>query len=574
MAQMIPETPRRGTGEGARAEAILFEVLAKDLPNEFFVYHHLTFLEETRAAEGEADFLVLNRKQGMLLIECKGSGVHRTGSGEWFRMENQKEVRMQESPFDQAERSRWNLVKELQNRSQKAFPRITANFPFVHGHAVAFPLANFESGSLPLGANRGITFFQSDLPDIGKRVMDAMEFWAQKVRPPEPLSEKEFKRFRKDVLHPHLYITTKLGEEIEGGRQQMIRLSQEQVQPLKGLACNQRIRVKGGAGTGKTLLALEFARKLAGEGKKALIVCFNESLADYLRKEVGTWESSRDRVEVRHFHGMCLDAYRVLGRDFHLPDPRDAQAAGEFWNGEAPCALVEALAGGDFPRWDAIVADEGQDFKEDWWKILENCLVDREKGHLAIFCDPSQDIFGSGCHLPACSTELPLTTNFRNTRKVAEFVKKLGKVSMESPLSCLEGRDVTVKRYKTLDEELEILGNLVKELIEVQRVNPGYIAILTPHSPNHSVLRGKNKLVGYPLVFSSQERNEVKDAILHMSIYKFKGLESEVVILADIDPEDDLCKDPVVYSGASRACQSLYILASKGWQNPGDPSEK
>jgi len=574
MAQMIPESPRWATGKGARAEAVLFDALKKGLPDDFFVYHHLTFIEQTRAAEGEADFLVLHREKGMLLIECKGSGIHGTGTDKWFRMEDGKEIQLDKNPFDQAEGNRWKLVRELQNRSRKAFPAIVTNFLFVHGHAVAFPRSRLESGTLPLDMIREITFFQSDLPDIGKRVMDAMEFWAQKIRPPEPLSEKEFKRFRKDILHPHLYITTKLGELVESERQYLVQLSEEQVKILKGLACNQRIQIQGGAGTGKTLLALEFAKYLAGEGKKNLIVCYNEPLADYLRNIVRSWGAFKDMIEVMHFHGLCKMAYQIFGRDFDSSLLEAAGAEEKFWNEDAPYTLLEALEGDKFPRWDAIVVDEGQDFKKDWWDILELCLADRAKGHLAIFCDPSQDIFGRGCHFPHTSTRVPLTYNFRNTRKVGEFVKKLGKVSMEPHPSRWEGTDVTVKRYKTRDEELKILENLAKELIEVQRINPGHIVILTPHSPNNSVLQGKNKLAEYPLVFSLQEKQEEKNTILHMSIYKFKGLESDVVILADIDSKDRLCKDPTIYSGASRACNLLYILAAKGWQNPCDPSEK
>ena len=80
MAHMIPDTPPEYC-PGKGAEKALYEALQSQLPDDFFVYYGLRYLESERAAEGEVDFLILHREYGLLTVECKGKGVRRTGTG-------------------------------------------------------------------------------------------------------------------------------------------------------------------------------------------------------------------------------------------------------------------------------------------------------------------------------------------------------------------------------------------------------------------------------------------------------------------------------------------------------------
>jgi len=138
MAHMIPDDPP-GFGPGMRAETTLYEALQSQLPDDFFVYHGLRYLEAERAAEGEADFLILHREHGLLSVECKGEGVRRTGTGQWFRIYGDgTEQPLKEDPFHQAQRTVKELVKELNNRLQGMIPRLEGRFPFFHGSLIVF----------------------------------------------------------------------------------------------------------------------------------------------------------------------------------------------------------------------------------------------------------------------------------------------------------------------------------------------------------------------------------------------------------------------------------------------------
>ena len=218
MPCMIPETPP-SYGPGMRAESVLFDAIKQSLPEDFFVYHGLNYISQTDAHEGEADFLVLHRELGMLVIECKGSGVRRNGVGEWVRIyPDGKEEPLKKSPFVQAQINIRELVKELSFRISHMFPSLMGEFPFVYGYSVAFPLAKADKINLPLDVAPAILFDEADLPELHEKIKNAMDFWRTdkgKIRTLEP---HEFKQFRKNILHPRLHIIQKLGSKIELGK--------------------------------------------------------------------------------------------------------------------------------------------------------------------------------------------------------------------------------------------------------------------------------------------------------------------------------------------------------------------
>ena len=158
MAHMIPDTPPT-LGPGSHAEHNLYMALKEHLPDDFFVYHGLQYLREDYPIEGEADFLVVHREHGLLVIECKGHGVRVTGNGKWIRiLSGNYEQELKCSPFEQAKRHIHDLVKELGLRSRRLFPQFRGDLPFHYGSSVAFPLAKLDEIGLPLEVTRKVIF--------------------------------------------------------------------------------------------------------------------------------------------------------------------------------------------------------------------------------------------------------------------------------------------------------------------------------------------------------------------------------------------------------------------------------
>jgi hypothetical protein len=491
------------------------------LSDEFFVCHHLPHLESTRAAEGEVDFLVLHRELGLLVLECKGFGIRRSGTGQWSRLEQGGgETPLKESPFEQARRHLHDLVRELRFRLPRALPQLGGTFPFTYGYAVAFPLTLVGEVNTPLDVDRRIVLDAQDLCRIAQRVPEILRFWRGAHPAPSPLAAHEYKRFRRELLHPTIQLAASVGARIQLDREALVRLSHEQVATIQGFAHNRRLRVLSGAGTGKTIVAVEAARTLAAEGRNVLFLCFNNALA-------------------RHLRDLLED-----------PDREAAEQSRLFWDVEAPTALVRALEAGRFSRWDAILVDEGQDIDQDWWPIIEDCLGDKAAGSIAVFYDPAQCIFGRPCHIPEYPACFELNTNFRNTRRIVEVVSRLGGIKLQPHPRAPEGAPVGVHAWAGPTKTLAELEVLVRRLVEKEQIQPEQITLLTPHSRPNSLLRDRDDLAGWPLADDPLDR---KGSLLHATIGRFKGLESDVVILLDVDPDDPRCGRNERYVAASRA---------------------
>ncbi len=74
-----------------------------------------------------------------------------------------------------------------------------------------------------------------------------------------------------------------------------------------------------------------------------------------------------------------------------------------FWNSVAPEALMQACDGlGPEHKFDAVVVDEGQDFRELWWTSLEAVFRDPDaKGCYYVFYDPRRNQYVDKPSLPA-----------------------------------------------------------------------------------------------------------------------------------------------------------------------------
>ena len=423
MAHMIPSDPPAADRPGGRAERELYEAFRDQLGEEFFVYHRLRYIDDRARAEGEADFLVLHPLHGMLVVECKGEGVARDGDGVWWRAKRGgAPERLKESPFEQAERTKWELVEALKRRCLKALPE-RREFPLVHGHAVAFPRADAGALNLPLDQPRALILDAGDLDRLEEKTVAAMKIWRDKAgrAAPPPLEPWELKRLRKQALHPVLEIVETLGADLRADSRRMHRLTVEQIATVRGFLENPRLRVRGGAGTGKTVLALEAARRFAEGGRSVLLVCFNKTLGEHLTASIAAWErpEGAGAVTATSFHRLCGLAHRKLHDNAPLDVPKEREEEIRFWRDGAPYVLLDGFAEGAIPKVDAVVVDEGQDFAPTWWEVLEEALADKAQGRMLAFYDPSQEIFGRGCHVPEVWPLYALTYNFRNTRKIA-----------------------------------------------------------------------------------------------------------------------------------------------------------
>jgi hypothetical protein len=90
--------------------------------------------------------------------------------------------------------------------------------------------------------------------------------------------------------------------------------------------------------------------------------------------------------------------------------------------GELVAALRQIVSGEKF---DAIIVDEAQDFRREWWQLVTASLGSQGERILYIFFDSSQSILVRDQFFPTSAPLLDLTRNCRNSGSVFRLLREL-----------------------------------------------------------------------------------------------------------------------------------------------------
>jgi hypothetical protein len=537
MARMVPfpmlETP-------SAAERRLYEGFLEQLDDSYVVYHGVDWVLDGRSGpiQGEADFLIAHPVDGILAVEAKGGSLsYDPGTRRWTQTGRSGAHRLDEDPFHQAKDEMHSLVEILS--AQPGWERWRPSY----GFAVAFPDGRYEHDAHP-GAPAALAIDRDDMDRLADRVADIMRSW----RHPGRRFGAEGMDALSKALGFRVEIRTPLKLAFNEEDRRIVELTEQQAWVRAFVLNRKRAAVAGPAGSGKTLLAVGVATNLADGGRQTLLTCFNRLLAEDLRERV----AERDGIEVQHFHGLCAELAEDAGLE--LPEA-NAQPGSEYFERRLPEALGEA-ARRLGPRFDAIVVDEAQDFREWWWPALLALHRDPEEGALYLFYDDNQNLYGG--ELPADNVDgcPPLPANVRNTRAIADFVSVFYDGIQEPVALGPEGRPPQILGYEDDEGLAHLLGVVVRNLVEEEHLSLQDLVLLTPSGKGKSRLRARERVDGYRL----SDRPE-DGVLLATSIHGFKGLEREVVILAELGDKhlEDLRQ--YLYIGASRAKNELIVLA-------------
>jgi len=352
-----------------------------------------------------------------------------------------------------------------------------------------------------------------------------------------------------DVLAPTFELRNPLRLALARDQAEILRLTEEQFQVLDLLSRCPRVAVSGGAGTGKTLLALEKARRLAAEGFEVLLTCYNRPLGDFLRRQA----AAIPRLAVANFHRLCDDLAHEAGLELVASDGEPTQ---EYFD-QLPGALARALD--VVPRrFDALVVDEGQDFHDDWWPPLLRCLRDGRDPVVYVFYDDNQQVYGRRPAFPLALTEIPLSRNLRNTRRIHEAAARFYRgraLEAAGP----DGRDVVVIEAASGDTLKASVADELGRLVRNERLAADDIAVLTACDPRAIRLHWNKPVGGLPITRDADEHGKV----LVDTIRRFKGLERLAVILSGLEDLAAEERDALLYVGLSRARAYLAVVATR-----------
>jgi hypothetical protein len=183
-----------------------------------------------------------------------------------------------------------------------------------------------------------------------------------------------------------------------------LKLDAEQRKLITDWPASGYRRVKGPAGSGKSVMLAARAAIRADTEKTVLILTFNITLWHYLKdlivralhKPVGLRSIVFD-----HFHQFCKIAalragygarYNRLIDDFHATGDRGTRD--RILSVGIPQLASEAFDTGKVPTYDTIMVDEGQDYRLEWWPIIRKAL--KPGGEVLLVADVTQDIYGTG----------------------------------------------------------------------------------------------------------------------------------------------------------------------------------
>ena len=595
MATMIPE---RAPAGAPASERRVFELLRDDPATDGWVALHSS--AHAGVAGGrprEVDFVVLIPNCGLLCVEVKGGAFDIRG-GQWRAQASGEPM---EAPVQQAEQAMYALQAELEREfgSESDIGRMPTDCVVVFTDvdwpdAVRRP-ARTVIDHADLASDRS----------LGQRLLaTALRFRRVDRRGPGRLpSAGTMDRLRR-YLSPDftLELVSAVGPQLDIIDEQLIRLTEEQYAALDLVRDNDRCLFRGAAGTGKTMLAVECARRAAAAGHRTALVCYNRLLGHWLAEQ--TQGFVRDRgIRDRGIRG----------------DGGGLIAAGAFWDGVMRPLIVGSPEGRDFegiiaggdegvserelyeevypeyarralrhsgPRFEALIMDEAQDLCQSPYLELADLALagGLGQGRWAMFGDfGNQAIFLSQagnpegalrgyCEHPARRN---LLINCRNTPPIARHTARLAR--SEPPETRLREAPGPLPQYRYWRDDGELSDLLDEEVHRLlgQDVRIGEMVALATRRLVNTGLDLVRTYGSYPLVDHSRgqrlpaagddDGGEDDDAahLKFCTVHSFKGMESNVVILIlDRLERQSEETDAYVYVGMSRARGALTVLAN------------
>lgn len=569
---------RLSTESTSRSEMAIFD-MASCLDEKWNVWMnvHLNFAVRGRGndVDREVDCILYHKKYGMLLIECKDGQIsteESQGSENGFVWKQGNRV-MERSPVQQVQ----SLIYPLHDHFSGMFPKDEgAGYHRVRVQwAVCF--ADMDSvgkiGSNAMQPKRAI--LKSDLKSYNtlerkvKKILEMKE--ESRGGNPFPNDELSDENFDRLVSFLGCFDEPSWPELWDMQAEARVRPTEIQEMLMESIVRNPRMRIEGVAGSGKSLLVQWEATRLAREGKRVVVLCYNDLLAEHMQQNFVEAGLDESQVVMSGFHKLAAKYVRLAKvKGVARKEPDDAKEKAEYFESMSVFfkEALEKLRGKKNRFFDALIVDEGQDFANDWLDTALLLLKDPEKGIVRFFYDSKQTLYkGREVLGNAAINAMPvmvLKRGFRSTKKILNWVHDVTDIRIPCYEDTVPGREVDVRLYDKPEDQIEMLRKVVLDL-KKKGVEPKDILVVSLRSKNHSGLASLNDDV-FQWSDVSDSLNSL--AINMVSAYRYKGLDKRVVILADLEPSKNDPGAPhsnanLILVGATRAKEHLVVFKQR-----------
>jgi hypothetical protein len=487
----IREDPHRS------AEVRIYDLLAEKLGSGWVVFYSRPWLGISPTGEekdGECDFVVLHPSHGYLAIEVKGGGISYDPSiDRWLSTDRHGFRHIIKNPIRQAVSSKYELLRQA--KLQKHWP---TGRQIRMRHGVIFTDTEAPPSNLGPDGLREIFCCRNELGNIGNWVKGRLSGGEA-----DDLGGDGVRAFE-DLLASPFLLRVPLANYLDDDERVIATLTPQQFHILDAVGHLPRVAAGGGAGTGKTIVAMEDALRLSRRGLRTALICLSQPLAAHMSERMKKVEPA---VSVFSLADLCSDFARKA--EIRSVPEMDIEKGLE--------TMLKAVGFDPSLRFDAIIVDEAQDFRTHWWIALDEILTSKETSRLHAYFDTNQSVYGDLAGELAAFRIVPihLTRNLRNTRLIHEAASRFYN---GIPVTADGPQGMTVEWHEQTGERIaNLAAALARKLVTNEKIAPDDIIILGVNSGVLAQIRNRS---GFP------------DGVPVEHVRDFKGLERKVVIIA------------------------------------------
>ena len=524
----VPESPRFVNG----AERQVWDLLRDQLGDDDLIIYGQRVTDHLK--DHEVDVVVAIEDAGIVCVEVKGGEVWHDGST-WWQKRGAVVARI--DPVTQAREACYALRAFVEGDPRWTQGRVRWD------HVVVLPHTELPPDFALPDCPRWKVIDRTQLTDLATLLTEVLRT-QERDRP--GLTESGVEQLMIALGGRGLPQRDVVARALEND-DTADALTERQATLLDAITLLHRVEVRGGAGSGKTFLAVEQARRLAAQGQRVALICYSHGLASYLKRLTASW-SRRQRPDY-------VGEYHALGIQWGAPaGPEESErttAAASFFEHELPAQMLQlatALPAGH--RFDSVVIDEAQDFDDSWWEPLLAALRDPDTGGVYVFSDEAQRVFDRQGTPPVPLVPLILDHNIRNTRQIATAFQPL--VGQPMRVGGGDGPEVTFVACQA-DDALDAGDDAVDRLLE-QGWRPEDVALLTTGSrhPEQVARQAEGTQMYWDSFWDA-------DQVFYGHVLGFKGLERRAVVLVVNERGARDRSRERLYVGLSRARDQLIV---------------
>lgn len=482
------------------SEQLVYYELKNQLPDTFEVFYSVswTYTKNGKREKSEADFVVMSPSYGFLCFEVKGGYGLRVEDNEWTVLDHTYgDRKLPRSPYEQAEASMYFFRSAYSNE-------YNIDYPGIYGAAVIFPF--YAVNNIEKLSNRSevCTIDCTGMNDLYNRIKKLFKFWGGSSFGFKPYEKNQHKAFI-EIIRKRIAIDAAAGALVKYKERQLDVINRVQEGYIYFLSNIRQFYVRGGAGTGKTWIAMKMAENEAGiKGNKVLFLCASPHLSAMVREKLSV------KIDV-------FDIKTLIKLVSQNP---------EKYEGPNYTGIVNSIRD-DIKKYDAIFIDEAQDFSENLAFLAKSMLVDEQQSRLGVFYDDIQVVrdesFGDAFMIS--TPPFLLHENIRNTSNIYSWAMENTELGTDVIVNPVEGPwpvSENIRDRKYLQSRLE---NILKKFLEEEDLQCTSLVILVEDADNF-INDFNGAIAKWNLVKNYEKENDIKVS----SIEDFKGLESDMVI--------------------------------------------